>query len=141
MAGRQTAKRANAHVGTTVMELANTATTAATTIQTRARRSSRLGNAAMAPNVHTSTSMSTRRPPRLSRPIDSAATLRTGKPRAKVVAKVETKLSNPRALNAAVAPSHHDAVDHVTDLGPAHPPGLQSRGDADRSPDIERRVP
>ena len=141
VARRQTARRANAHVGTIAMAFANTATTAATPIPPRAGRFSRLGNAAEAPTVRTSTSTSTRRPPRLSRLPDSVATLRTEKPRAKVVAKPKTKLSNPRALNAAVAPSHRDAVEHVTDLSLAHPPGLQSRGDADKGPDSEQRVP
>ena len=141
VAGRQTAKRANARVGTTVMEFANTATTAETAIPPRAGRLSRLGNAAEAPTVRTSTSTSTKRPPRLSRLPGSVATLRIGKPRAKVVAKAKTKLSNPRALNAAVVPSHRDAVERVTDLSLALPPGLQSRGDADKGPDIERRVP
>ena len=140
-AGRQTAKRANDHVGTTVTEFANTATTADTTIQPRAGRFSRLGNAAEAPTVRTSTSTSTTRPPRLSRLPDSVATLRAEKPRAKVVAKPKTKLSNPRALNAVVAPSHRDAVERVTDLSLALPPGLQSRGGADKGPDIGQHVP
>ena len=100
-----------------------------------------MGSAAEVPSVLTSTSTSTTRPPRLSRLPDSVATLRIGEPRAKVVAKAKTKLSNPRALNAAVAPSHRDAVEHVTDLSLAHPPGLQSRGDADKGPDSEQRVP
>ena len=141
VARRQTAKRANAHVGTTVTEFANTATTADTTTHPHAELSSRLGNAAEAPTVRTSTSTSTTRPPRLSRLPDSVATLRTGKPRAKVVAKPKTKLSNPRALNAVVAPSHRDAVERVTDLSLALPPGLQSRGGADKGPDIGQRVP
>ena len=123
------------------MEFANTATTADTTIQHRAGQFSRLGNAAEAPIVRTSTSMSTRRPPRSSRLQDSVATLRIGGPRAKAVAKAETKLSNPRALNAVVDPSHRDAVERVTDLSLALPPGLQSRGDADKGPDSEQRVP
>ena len=140
-AGRQTGKRANAHVGTTVTEFANTATTADIATHPHAELSSRLGNAAEAPTVRTSTSTSTTRPPRLSRLPDSVATLRTGKPRVKVVAKPKTKLSNPRALNAVVAPSHRDAVDRVTDPSLAPPPGLRSRGGADKSLDIGQRVP
>ena len=77
----------------------------------------------------------------MSRLPDSVATLRTERPRAKAVAKAKIKLGNPRALNAVVALSHRDAVDHAIDLSLAHPPGLQSRGDADRGPDIEQRVP
>ena len=75
----------------------------------------------------------------MSRLPDSVATLRTGKPRAKVVAKPKTKLSNPRAHNAAAALSHRDTVVHVT--GPVRPPDLQRRVDADKSRDSAQRVP
>ena len=77
----------------------------------------------------------------MSRLQDNVATLRSGEPREKVEAKAKTKLSNPRALSAAAAPSHRDAVGHVTDLSLAHPPGLQSRADADKGLDSAQRVP